>query len=157
MTYDATLLSERSLLDQVAKTGFTAEVVAADAREPAKTATPPTGEAPPFFTAALATAGEQGKPLVVIFSAAWCAPCQRMKKETFTDPGVVSRLERCVVVEVDADRHIGLVKKFGVAGLPDVRLLLPDGSAHEQLLGFQSPETFSAALDDLLGRLNPQP
>ena len=35
------------------------------------------------FDKAAAVAKKENKPLIVIFSASWCPPCQQMKKEVY--------------------------------------------------------------------------
>ena len=53
-------------------------------------------------------------------------------------------------LKIDTDRHPALAKKYGVVGLPDVRLLTPDGSEEKKLLGFRGPVPFAAELERLL-------
>lgn len=152
VAYNPARIDEKALIAAVKGIGYRAEVVAERNAGPDEQETETVDEQaePPFFKEALAKAKADGKPLVLDFTAAWCAPCQKMKQETFPDERVAPLLKRFIVVEVDTDRYPGLAKKLGVVGLPDIRLLSSDGSTEKKLLGFQTPEDFASALADFL-------
>lgn len=139
--YDASLASDAELIAAGKDAGFPSQVVA----EP-----PTTQEDPLFFREAVTKAARENKPLVLDFTASWCGPCQRMLKETFPDPKVAPLLEQCVLVKIDTDEHPGLSQKFGVVGLPDIRLLKPDGKEIRRLRDFQNPDAFAGEIDSLL-------
>ncbi|MCO6436876.1 MAG: DUF255 domain-containing protein [Phycisphaerae bacterium] len=105
---------------------------------------------PAFFQDALARARRENRPVVLDFTASWCAPCQRMLAETFPDPEVARLLDQCEFVKVDTDEHPGLASKYNVVGLPDIRLLAPDGTELRRFRDFQGPTAFARALDDML-------
>jgi len=139
--YDASLASDADLTAAGEEAGFPSQVVSV----------PPTFEEdPPFYREALARAAREQKPLVLDFTASWCGPCQRMLKETFPDPKVAPLLEQCVLVKIDTDEHPGLSQKFGVVGLPDIRLLKPDGEEIRRLRDFQNPDAFAGEIGTLL-------
>lgn len=142
ITYDATNATVEELVRVSTETGFEASVV------PSADSTTPNIET--SFEEALARARNENKPVVLDFTASWCAPCQRMLKETFPDPKVAALLERCVLVKIDTDEQPELAKRFGVVGLPDIRFLSPDGIETRNLLDFQGPDAFAQALDQLL-------
>jgi thiol:disulfide interchange protein DsbD len=150
ITYDPLKTNENRMLTTFKDAGYRATIVTNVAKAEAGTALPAPVADPPFFTEALAQAKRERKPVVLEFYAEWCAPCKRMLKETFAEPKVAALLERCVLLKIDTDRYPGLAKKCGVVSLPDVRLLAPDGSEKKRLLDFQSPETFTAELQQLL-------
>lgn len=82
---------------------------------------------------AAARAQAEGKPLLIFFSADWCAPCHRMLQTTFADPQVVAELRRFVAARVDvthsADDAVTQVRqKYGVYGAPSVVLIRTSGS-----------------------------
>ena len=139
--YDGSVADESDLIAASEAVGFPAQVV---------TDSPEAGEDPPFFQEALSLAQREQKPLVLDFTAEWCAPCLRMIDETFPDPMVAPLLDQCVLVKVDTDEHPGLAQKYGVVGLPDIRLLTPDGTEVRRLRDFQAPDAFAGALEDLL-------
>jgi len=112
---------------------------------------------PAFFTQALARAREEGKPLVLDFHAQWCVPCKRIERETFADPDVAGLLKQCILLKIDTDEHPDVAKHFGVVGLPDIRLLAPNGEQQRQLLGFQDTETMQAELQTLIAEVSREP
>ena len=117
VNYDASRAAVADLIRTIQAEGFSAS----------RAATAQADEDPAFFREALSKARSENKPLVLDFTATWCAPCQRMIRETFPAPNVARLLDQCVFVKVDTDEHPALANKFGAIGLPDVRLLSPEG------------------------------
>ncbi len=85
----------------------------------------------PFSNEALARATTAGRPVLLDFEAAWCLPCREMERTTFRDPAVVRAAADFVMVKVDVttedERSSALSSRFGVAGVPTLVLLGPDG------------------------------
>ncbi len=150
VTFDASKLAEEDLVSTIKTAGFEARVVIDTPAESISVAEDEDLELPEFFVEALSQAKRENKPLVLDFTAEWCLPCQRMLKETFPDPLVAPLLSRCIFLKIDTDQHPEIAKKYGVTGLPDVRLLAPDGTERRRLLDFQSPRSFSEELKKLL-------
>ena len=94
----------------------------------------------------LAEAQKSAKPVVVDFSASWCGWCRKLETDTFPDPGVQELLGHYVLVRVDADKHPGLVKQYGVKGLPTLLLLDKDGKLIRRVDGFRGAERFAQEL-----------
>ncbi len=91
-------------------------------------------------------ASEGGKPLMIDFTAEWCAACHEMEKLTYTDGAVITESEGFVTVMIDctdkADPVVQAVQeKYGVKGLPTVVFARPDGTILERTVGFvEAPE-----------------
>jgi len=155
VTFDATRASVASLLATIKKAGYTAQLVdkQAASAKPALTALP-SGFA--LLDEALARARAERKLLVLDFTAEWCAPCQRMEKTTFVDARMTALLQRCVRLKVDTDAQPELAQKFGVVGLPDIRLATPDGSIVRGLRGFLDAAALAAELEAALKKLDQQ-
>lgn len=132
--------AEAEMIAAVEGAGFKATVARPDEPErPTREGTrPQAGAMPVLVQAALDRARREGKLVLVDFYADWCLPCKRMLKETYTDPKVVAELEHFVFLKVDTDDQPEVSKHFGVAGIPDARILKPDGSELARFVGFKS-------------------
>ncbi len=69
-----------------------------------------------------------GKPLLIDFSAEWCAACKELDLHTWTDPVVAKEVsERFVPLKIDAteesDQVDKLASKYNVPGLPTVLMM----------------------------------
>ena len=143
VNYDSSQAAEADLIATINQEGFTARVAS----------TAQAAEDPPFFIEALAKARSKGKPIVLDFTASWCVPCQRMLRKTFPAPKVARLLDQFVFVKIDTDEHPALANKYGAVGLPDVRLLSPEGEELRRFRDFQGPDAFAQALDELLAEV----
>ena len=110
------------------------------------------GPAPALIQAALDRARRDAKLVLVDFSAEWCAPCKRMLQETYRDPRVSVVLEGFVFLKVDTAEHPEVAKHFGVVGIPDARILDPDGRELAHFVGFKPAEDVLAILQQAVDR-----
>lgn len=86
---------------------------------------------------ALSLASESDKPILVDFSAEWCAACHELESEVFLHPDVRTRLESEFVLlkvdmDVDSPQTTELAQQFRVSGLPTVGFMRPDRSSAEE-------------------------
>lgn len=97
----------------------------------------------------LAQAWEEGKPVVLYFSADWCLPCQELSASTFQDAQVRKVLSGVVSVKVDltkpAEEEEAVRRRFGVIGVPTVLFLGPKGEERGRLFGYVDAPTFLAS------------
>lgn len=80
----------------------------------------------PAFT----EAQQSGKPVLLVFTAGWCPPCQVMKREVWTDSKVREAAERStvpVLVDIDVESHRDLVEKYQVQSIPTLVLVDAQG------------------------------
>ena len=154
VTFDASQIDEQKIIETVDKTGFKATLVAskANVKTPSETSEKvfvlPQGFK--ILDDAFAKAQKENKPLLIDFYAEWCVPCQRMEKETFADAKVKEVLQNVVLLKIDTDKEPQLAEKFGVVGLPDFRLITPEGKEFRRLRGFQTAEKFTRDLEEVL-------
>lgn len=103
---------------------------------------------------AATVAQTEKRPLMVDFTADWCAACKEMDKHTFSDPRVKEKAAHFVAVKVDAsddeDTQIEAVKKkYGVVGLPTVVVYDSTGKERKRFNEFVGPEAFLAAIEGI--------
>ncbi len=97
--------------------------------------------------AGLAAAKASGKPLIIDFTAEWCAACHEMEKLTYTDGAVIAEADGFVTVMIDctekADPAVRAVQqKYGVMGLPTVVFVKPGGEKMTETVGFVEAAEF---------------
>lgn len=81
------------------------------------------------------------------FSSAFCAPC-RATRQILSE---VSRLVPGVVhLEIDAEKHLGLVRELGVMRTPTTLILDASGAEATRAAGAPRRETVLATLDAII-------
>lgn len=89
---------------------------------------------------AVSSSKRSGKPVLVDFYADWCGPCKRQKKEVLANPEYADLMSRFELVGINVDNHGELAEKYGVQGIPDVRILNSDGKQVERYVGYGGVE-----------------
>lgn len=100
---------------------------------------------------ALGAAKAENKPLMIDFTADWCAACKRLARETFAEKDVRGELNRFVLLKLDATNDddpkvIDVQKRYRVVGLPTVILIDTDGNEVKRFTDFVPPKEFLPAL-----------
>lgn len=97
-------------------------------------------------------AAKSGKPMVIVFSAVWCGPCQQMKKEVYPSEAVKALHDKFEWAYLDADEeaNVAAMKKFEVQGIPHIQFLSKDGKDLGSQVGSTSPEDFANTLENTL-------
>lgn len=155
VTFNASQTDEQKIIEVIDNTGFKATLIASRANNVRTSNETSKNDfvLPQGFKIlddAFAKARKENKPLLIDFYAEWCVPCQRMEKETFTDANVKEALQNVILLKVDTDKEPQLAEKFEVVGLPDFRLIMPDGKDFRRLRGFQAAEKFTKDLEEVI-------
>ncbi len=104
----------------------------------------------PYSDQLLKEAVVQKKPVIIDFSAAWCAPCRELDEITFHDPEIVKRSkDKFIFIKVDLTRkgnpvYEKLLRQFEVRGVPTVVFIDPSGKERRdlRLVDFLPPGPF---------------
>ncbi len=75
-------------------------------------------------------AEEQGKLVLLSISAVWCHWCHVMDETTYSDPGIIDKINSDFVpVRVDSDRRPDINRRYNQGGWPSTVFLVPSGAA----------------------------
>jgi thioredoxin-like negative regulator of GroEL len=94
------------------------------------------------FTATLADAKAQHRPVLVFFTASWCGPCKMMVRSTLTNDAVIKALGAFSCMAADIDEQQPLARVHEISAVPTFKVLTPEGDAVESTEGFQTPDVF---------------
>jgi len=102
------------------------------------------------YEAALAESQQEGKPLVVLIGAPWCASCQVMKRETIEPMLASGKLENVVVTFLNKDERPELAHQLMKGEtLPQIVVFTKQtgGWKRFSLTGMQSQTRMAELLD----------
>jgi thioredoxin 1 len=101
---------------------------------------------------ALNDAKKNGKPIVAVFSAVWCGPCQTMKNDVYPSDAVKPYHDKFnwAYLDTDNNRNSRDGEKFGVSGIPHIQFLDAAGKPIDKQVGGSSPESFAKTLEGVL-------
>ena len=101
---------------------------------------------------ALSAAKSSGKPVILVFSAVWCPPCQAMKKSVYPSDEVKAYHDKFVwaYLDVDESSNEAAAKQFKVEGIPHIQFLSADGKTLGNQIGGTSSKEFAGTLAGVL-------
>jgi putative thioredoxin len=91
--------------------------------------------------------GSAATPVLVDFWAPWCAPCRSLGP--ILEKLAAEMAGRFVLAKLDTDRHPDVAGRYGVRGIPDVRLFV-DGAVVDGFTGALPERELRAFLDRAL-------
>lgn len=101
------------------------------------------------YAEAAKLAKETGKPMLLVFSADWCGPCQRNKNEVYPSAPVQPLHDAFVWAYLDVDQKANeqAAEAFGVNGIPHIQFVNAEGTKSlHQVIGSSSPRAFARTL-----------
>jgi thiol:disulfide interchange protein DsbD len=106
----------------------------------------------PYQPSAVTAALAGDMPVILDFSAEWCAPCRELEERTFVAPAVREVLEGYSRFKIDLTRSSeagqALTTEYGVRGVPTV-IVFAEGEEVFRITGFEPPERFLERLKDV--------
>jgi len=95
------------------------------------------------YEAAMKTAREQQKPVLLHFHATWCGPCRSMEQQVLHTPEIKQLLGEDVIgVKIDSDKNPAIIKRFGIGALPSDLVIDPEGQVLYRGSGFKSKNSY---------------
>ena len=91
--------------------------------------------------------GDGQKPVLLYFTADWCAPCKVMDEKVWGDDAVAAEAADYVAVKVDFDKQQDIARRFGVNAIPATLIFSADGQQREAILGLRTAATMAELLD----------
>jgi thiol:disulfide interchange protein len=105
------------------------------------------------FDDALRQARDDGKLVMIDFSAEWCGWCHELDATTWKDSRVRDWVrEHVVPIKIDVDEEQELAGRYRVRGLPTILFLKPDGSVVHRVGGYVDADGFFTEVADLAGK-----
>lgn len=95
---------------------------------------------------AMAAARQDGKPLLIYFSATWCGPCREMEASLWSRPDVIAMSGKFVCLHVDIDRDASTAARYDAVTVPAVSIADPWGTELARREGYGSPDEYVALL-----------
>ena len=98
-------------------------------------------------------AQQENKLVMLDFYASWCAACNELDHQTYSDPTVAARLDDYVNVKLDFTRTSettkALTKKYEIPGLPVVIFLDANRNVLKRFTGFVNAKDMLGILDEI--------
>ena len=99
------------------------------------------------WSTAFARAASEDRAVFVDYYATWCIPCRHMEQEVFPAPQVAQRLERFVLLRIDAEKERRRALIDGVRGYPTYIVYDRWKTPRLRMTGTRSPERMADILD----------
>ena len=110
---------------------------------------------------ALVLSRQEGKPIMIDFTAEWCPPCRKMEDSTFSRSDVIRKSEDFIPVRIDVDKqrdvaikYDGNAQKYGGVGIPNILFMTGDEERIKHIIGYHDQEALLEVMDSVLVDFN---
>ncbi len=100
---------------------------------------------------AVTLATTQEKPVLLYFASDKSLDCQRLSKETFTDPTFIKWSDKFVTVQIQVETNPDYMRDFRVYQVPTLLFLDLQGKERKRLVGFISAQDLIQEMNTQLG------
>lgn len=91
---------------------------------------------------------QSDKPLLVLFDAAWCGHCQKLKTETLGQPRLRRHVNKAFIpVRLNFDEATEVAEVLEVTSLPCTIVLSPQADLLGRIDGYEQADAYLAALE----------
>jgi thioredoxin 1 len=104
------------------------------------------------YEAVVAKAKASGKPIIIVFSAGYCPPCQEMKKNVYPSGAVKAYHDKFEWAYLDTEdpANGAAAEKYKVQAIPHIQFTTAKGKAHSEIVGGMEPADFASVLEKML-------
>jgi thioredoxin-related protein len=100
------------------------------------------------YNEGIAAAASNKKKVFLHFYAQWCPYCEKMNRDAFKQPNIISFLNKNFVsIRVDIDKENKLAAAYNVRGVPTNWFLSESGGVIGNLPGYVAADRFRALLE----------
>lgn len=103
------------------------------------------------LSTAMTDSAQSSKPILLVFTASWCPPCQVMKHEVWTDLAVQKSAESQyvpVLLDIDLPENRPASGHYGVTSIPTILVLNPQGEVIRRASVMDASETLAFLQQD---------
>jgi thiol:disulfide interchange protein DsbD len=94
------------------------------------------------YEAALRTAHDQRRPVMIDFYTDWCGWCKKLDADTYVDTQVISASVDFVSLKIDADQERAIAARYNITGFPTILFIDSAGKEVHRIVGYRPPQAF---------------
>ncbi|HVP56859.1 MAG TPA: thioredoxin domain-containing protein [bacterium] len=94
------------------------------------------------YEAALKTAKDERRPVMIDFYTDWCGWCKRLDADTYVDKQVISASGDFVSLKINADAERAIAARYNITGFPTILFIDSSGQEVYRVVGYQPPQAF---------------
>lgn len=99
------------------------------------------------FQQALASAS---KPMILVFSASWCKPCQAMKP--ILDE-IAKEMPNVTFMRADFDASPDLAQSYQIESIPAILFIRQDGMVVDRVIGYSAKQQLQGRIQQFAGSM----